>query len=191
MKPLLVIGASSFGQLVSVLAEECGRTVAGFVDDTANGPDIFAGTSDLGKKFEPGSHDLVMAIGYKHLRARLELFEKLRSSGFAFPPLIHPRARISNHARIGAGCLVMAGADVDAFTEIGNACVLWPNATVSHDNRIGENTFISPSATLCGFVTVGHSTFIGANCTIIDGSTVPQNGFIKASTRYYNCKQAP
>lgn len=190
MKPLLVIAASSFGRLVHVLAQDCGRTVAGFIDDTQLAPDILGKTSDLGSRIAPTDYDLVMAIGYRHLDARWALFTRLRAAGFEFPALIHPAARVSTHAAVGAGTIVMANADIDAFSAVGEACVIWPNATISHDNRIGCNTFISPAATLCGFVTIGDGSFIGANCTIVDGSTLRDGAFVKAATRYHIKTQA-
>jgi len=190
MKPLLIIGASSFGRLIAVLADDCARPVAGFVDDANAGPDVLGGTLDLGDTLLPSDYDLVLAIGYKHLQARFALFERLRAKGFYFPPLIHPGARMSPHVSVGEGTLIMSGADVDSFTDIGNACVLWPRTVVSHDNRIGPNTFISPAATLCGFVTVGPGSFIGANSTIVDGTTLAEGSFVKAATRYPHKKQA-
>lgn len=184
MKPLLIIGASSFGQLVKVLAEDTGRDSAGFIDDSNYGDGILGRTDELGTRFKPGAVDLAMAIGYKHLDARSVMFHRLLALGFQFPTLAHPSARISAHASIGSGCLIMANADIDAFTHIGNACVVWPNVTISHDNKIGEGTFISPAATLCGFVTVGELSFIGANSTIVDGSLLPPRSFVKAASRY-------
>ncbi|QZN82696.1 hypothetical protein K5K93_09975 [Stenotrophomonas sp. DR822] len=184
MKPLLIIGASSFGHLMAVLAEDCGRKVAGYVDDYHTGPGIAGTTTQLGEAISATDFDLVMAIGYKHLTARIELFDVLSQRGFHFPTLVHPRAVVSSRASIGDGCLLMSGVNVDAFTTIGDACVLWPGAIVSHDNQIGRNTFISPGATLCGFVSIGQDSFIGANCTIIDSSSVEDGGFVKAATRY-------
>lgn len=190
MKPLLVIAASSFGRLAGVLAQECGRDVAGFIDDTKFAEDILGTTADLGHDLTPYDYDLVMAIGYKHLDARLALFRRLCAAEFDFPSLIHPTARVSPHATIGNGTMVMANADVDAFTAVGDACVIWPNATVSHDSKVGCNTFISPAATLCGFVTIGQGSFIGANSTIVDGSTLQDGAFVKASTRHHIKTQA-
>lgn len=188
MKPLLIVGGSSFGQLMAVLAEDCGRVVAGFIDDVRIGPDIVGRTGDLGHVHAPTEYELVLAIGYKHLGPRMVLFRKLTEAGFDFPSLVHPTARISSRASVGAGCLIMAQVDIDAFTRIGDACVVWPKATISHDNRIGDNIFISPAATLCGFVSVGSGTFVGANCTIVDGSDIESGAFIKASTRYRTFK---
>lgn len=184
MKPLLIIGASSFGHLMAALAEDCGRRVGGYLDDYSTGPGIVGTTSQLGETLAATDFDLVMAIGYKHLAARIKSFDGLRGRGFQFPSLIHPRAAVSSRARIGDGCLLMSGVNVDAFTTIGDACVLWPGAIVSHDNQIGRNTFISPGATLCGFVSIGQGSFIGANSTIVDSSSVEEGGFVKAATRH-------
>lgn len=189
MKPLLIVGASSFGQLMAVLADDCSRSVAGFVDDTQTGPLVLGTSGDLGLELPPAEFDLILAIGYKHLQTRFRMFERLRAAGFHFPTLVHPTARVSSHAVVGKGCLIMAGTDIDAFTSIGNACVLWPHVTVSHDNRIGHNTFISPAATLCGFVSVGPGSFIGANSTIVDGSTLGDGSFVKAATRYHTANR--
>ncbi|WP_411834137.1 hypothetical protein [Pseudoxanthomonas mexicana] len=184
-KPLLIIGGSSFGSLSRILAEECGHQVAGFVDDFHTGPDVLGRMDDLGSRLAAADFGLVMAIGYKHLPFRFDLFRRLVEAGFDFPRLLHPSARISAHAEIGAGCMVMASADIDAFSRLGDACVVWPHATISHDNDIGANTFISPAATLCGFVSVGHSSFIGANSTLVNGASLPANSFVKAATRHH------
>ena len=186
MKPLLIIGGSSFGRLIKVLAEEIGRTVAGHVDDLHTDDWIVGRSDDLGSRFMPGDVDLAMAIGYRHMDARMTMFRRLTALGFDFPNLTHPSARISPHASIGAGSLVMANADIDAFSRVGELCVLWPNVTVSHDNAIGEGTFISPAATLCGFVSVGATSFIGASATIVDNSVLAPRSFVKAASRYDN-----
>lgn len=184
MRPLLIIGGSPFGRLVRALAEDADRDIAGFVDDFNQGESILGRTDELGTRFAPADVDLAMAIGYNHLEARLAMFRRLIERGFEFPTLVHPTARISARASLGAGCLVMANADIDAFTRIGDACVVWPNATISHDNTIGESTFVSPAATLCGFVSVGELSFIGANSTIVDGSVLPPRSFVKAASRH-------
>lgn len=184
MKPLLIIGASSFGRLLQVLAEDAGREVAGFIDDVSTDTGLYGRTTDLGTKLSADDYDLVMAIGYRHLERRLALFNQLTQDGFAFPALQHPTAYVSRKASIGAGAIIMAGANVDAFATVGPACVLWPQSTVSHDCLIETNTFISPAATLCGFVVVGHSSFIGANSVIVDGSTLPASSFVKAGSRH-------
>ncbi len=184
MKPLLIIGASSFGRLVRILAEDAGHDVAGFIDDFGGGEDVLGQTTDLGERLLPGDYDLTMAIGYNHLERRIALFNQLLGKGFSFPVLQHPSSYVSRKAVLGAGTMAMAGSNVDAFAVIGQACVLWPHATISHDCVVGENTFISPAATLCGFAEVGASSFIGANSVIVDGSILTASTFVKAGVRH-------
>ncbi len=186
MKPLLIIGGSSFSRLIRVLAEESGRTVAGCLDDFNTGEGIVGRTNELGSSISPNDFDLAMAIGYRHMDARMTMFRHLRALGFEFPSITHPRARISPYASVGTGSLVMASVDVDAFTRVGDLCVLWPHVTISHDSTIGEGTFVSPAATLCGFVSVGDLSFIGANSTVVDGSALPPRSFVKAASRHHN-----
>lgn len=184
MKALLVIGASSYGRLIRVIAEESGRSVAGFIDDTHEGPEILGTREALGSRLTPEDYDLAMAIGYSHLPARLALYYECLQKGFHFPPLVHPRAQVSTHARVGPGCVIMASANVDAFSEIEPLCVLWPAAVVSHDCVIRSNTFLSPNSTICGFVEVGHSTFVGAGSVVVNNCRVPDGTFVKAAMRY-------
>lgn len=191
MKPALIIGASSLGRLAMVLAEEAGIAVAGFVDDFNSGENVLGRTDDLGTRFMPGDFALIMGIGYKHMEVRAKMFGDLVRAGFDFPTLRHPNARVSPRATLGAGCLVMAGTDIDSFTRIGDACVIWPHAIISHDNTIGGNTFISPGATLCGFVSIGDSSFIGANSTIVDSSSLPPHSFVKAGSRHNSRPNTP
>lgn len=179
-----MIGASSFGRLLRNLIEDTGQEFAGYIDDFNTGPHVLGRRSDLGHRFFPQDFDLVMAVGYRHLPARLQIFAEASALGFRFPPFVHPRAYVSDKAEIGAGAMVMAGANVDAFAKVEKLAVLWPGAIVSHDSVIGENSFLSPGATVCGFVTVGGSTFMGAGSVVVDGVGVPSGSFIKAGTRY-------
>lgn len=183
MKPVLVIGASSFGKLLRNLLEDTGREFAGYVDDFNEGDGIIGRRSDLGARFTANDFDLVLAVGYRHLAARLQIFEEASALGFHFPALAHPRAYVSDKATVGAGSMVMAGANVDAFAQVDSLCVLWPGSIVSHDSVVGRNCFLSPGATLCGFVTLGDSTFMGAGSVVVDGADVPPGAFIKAASR--------
>lgn len=183
MKPVVVIGGSSFGRLVRVLVEECGRTFAGFVDDFNIREDIVGTRAALGAGIAAADFELVLGVGYNDLPARWRVYEEAVARGFYFPPLVHPRAVVSGHARVADGCLVMAGAAVDAFADLGPACVLWPGSVVSHDSTIGRNTFISPNATICGFVDLGHSSFLGAGSVVVDHATLPERTFAKACSR--------
>lgn len=183
MKPIIVIGSSSFGRLVRLLVEEVGRSFGGFVDDISKGDQVLGTLAQLGEQLLPSDYDVAMGIGYRNLDARWDVFLRGVDAGFSFPPLVHPRAVVSPQASIGEGCILMAGCNVDAFTNIDAGCVLWPGSVVSHDSHIGHNSFISPNATICGFVSVGSSSFIGAGSVLVDGANLPDRSFVRAASR--------
>lgn len=182
-RPVAIIGASSFGRLVRALVSDCGGTFAGYLDDFNSGDDIIGSLDKLEESGLPDRMDLVLAIGYRHLEARLAIFHRALDRGFHLPALVHPRAYVSAEAALGPGCIVMAGANIDAFAQVDGACVLWPGSVVSHDAWVGENTFVSPNATICGFSRVGPSSFLGAGCTLVDNVDLPPSSFVKAAQR--------
>lgn len=173
-----------FGRLVADLAQQSGFEVAGYIDDTNSAPNILGNYADCPKKFPPSEYSFVMAIGYKHLASRWAAYEKAIADGYVFPSIIHPRAVVSPRANIGAGCIVMAGANIDSFAELKPLSVAWPGTVVSHDSTIGNNTFLSPNCTICGFSQIGINCFIGAGAVVSDHVKIPPNTFVKAGTVY-------
>ena len=178
---LLVYGSRDFGKVLRELATDCGHAFAGFVDDVEPGNAGVVGTFEAARASHPASsHGLVMAIGYKHLEARLRIMAAARAAGYAFPALVHPAAHVHRTVQVGEGAIVMARAIVDVRAKLGQACVLWQGVNISHDSVIGDNTFLSPGAIVCGLASVGANCFLGAGSVIADHRTVPDGSFVKA-----------
>jgi sugar O-acyltransferase (sialic acid O-acetyltransferase NeuD family) len=183
---LLIYGSKDFGRLVRELVTACGHEAIGFVDDVSpDGEGVVGDYPAARRKHPPGDGvGMVIAIGYKNLAARHQVWTRVRADGYVTPALVHPTAIVAPGVKIGEGAIVMAGANVDAFSEIGALGVLWPGAIVSHDSRVGENSFLSPGAIVCGFVTTGRHCFLGAGSVIIDHRDVPDGAFVKAGAVY-------
>lgn len=172
------------GQVVRALLADCKLPFAGFIDDFTGGSEVIGSLEDLLASALAEECEIIMAIGYRHLEARLTRFDLLKSAGFRFATLVHPAAYVSASAHLGEGAIVMARAIVDVSASIGDAAVLWPGANVSHDCEIGRNTFMSPGSVICGCSRIGASCFIGAGAVITDHVDVPAGSFISAGTRY-------
>jgi len=182
---ILVYGSKDFGRLIRELVRTAGHECMGFIDDFATGPDIVGTYVDAQRLCPPTSGvGIVIAIGYEHIPARWSVFERVTSDGYAVPALIHPTAIVHSGVSVGNGAIVMAGANVDAFSEIGSLAVLWPGVIVSHDSVVGSNSFLSPGAIVCGFVTIGSGCFIGAGAVVADHRSVPAGSFVKAAGLY-------
>ena len=179
---VLVYGSSELGQVVKNLVKVCGHDFEGFIDDYKEG-DLVIGTYEYIKtQSQYKWHGIAIAIGYKDLAKRWDIYQKLNIDGYKIISLIHPQALISPTSNIGRGSIIMMGAIVDCFTEIKELSVLWNGSVVSHNSIIGENSFISPNATICGCTEIGRNTFIGAGSIITDHKKVPERSFIKAGS---------
>lgn len=184
MMRLLIYGSGDFAATVSELVRHCGHEAIGMVDDFSSGPGILGDLESVRDSHPPPGFGIVLAIGYSNLEARWSAWERARAAGYRAPPLIHPRAYVSDTASVGEGSMVMAGAIVDARAVLGEHVVLWPGSCVNHDVVVEKNCFISPNATLCGFAHVGSHSFIGAGAALVDHAVVPEGGYIKMLSRY-------
>ncbi len=180
---LLVYGSSEFGVVLRDVLHDCGHEFAGFVDDVhPDRPGVVGAFASARASHPPSGYGMVLAVGYKHLEARVRILAAARAAGYRFATLVHPDAHVHSSAVIGEGTVVMALAIVDRGARIGESCVLWPGANISHDSSVGGNTFVSPGAIVCGFAKVGSSCFVGAGSVIADHCTVPDGSFVKAGS---------
>jgi sugar O-acyltransferase (sialic acid O-acetyltransferase NeuD family) len=177
---LLVYGSRDYARVVRDHLELCAHEFGGFIDDYATGSGIVGTYAEVLRSHAPSAHAIAVGIGYKDLRARRDVLDRLARDGWTLPPLVHPRAWVRDTSAIGQGAVVMAGAAVELNALIEPGCVLWSNVVVSHDAQIGRNTFLSPGVTVCGFARVGRDCFVGAGAVIVDRCTVPDGSFVRA-----------
>lgn len=182
MSKILVYGSQEFGRVVRDLVGQCGHEFVGYVDDFNRGECILGTYEEVVTQLSPDRYEMVIAVGYKNLAARWQVYEKVKSRGYRVPALIHPRAYVRDSDGVGEGAIVMAGAIVDINVTLAPLAVVWPGVVVNHDSKVGANTFLSPNATICGCVNVGEHCFIGANATVVDHRHVPAGSFVKAGS---------
>jgi len=75
---------------------------------------------------------------------------------------VHNFVTISDHARIGHGCILYPGVFVGPEVEIGDDCILYPNVVIYDRCRIGNRVIIQANATV-GEDGFGFSTHDGAH----------------------------
>lgn len=173
-RSLAIVGAGGHGRVVADCAGALGRDRIEFFDDKgvgiASGPWPVVGVvRDLFDRI--GDYDDVI-VGIGDNRARLDLYRALAGRGATMAPLIHPRATVSRHARIGAGSVVFAGAVVNFGAVVGQACIVNTGATVDHDACLADGVHISPGAHLGGAAVIGECSWIGIGATVREGVTV-------------------
>jgi UDP-perosamine 4-acetyltransferase len=101
--------------------------------------------------------------------ARARLYALGQGAGFEAVVAVHPRAVVSPHARLGAGCVVCAAAVVNPEASVGVNCIINTAAIVEHDVRLGNHVHVGPGACLAGGALVGDGSHIGAAASVKQG----------------------
>lgn len=178
----MIYGSSIFAKVLRSLLDDCALTFNGYIDDFSTGDDIAGSYQSLWQILQEKHESVFLGVGYKDLLAREKIASRLVADNLSPKPLIHPKAIVHSSAKIGVGCIIMAGAIVDCRVEMGPWGVVWPGTVINHDSFVGANTFLSPNSTICGLVTIGANTFVGAASVILDRRDVPSGSFIKAGS---------
>jgi UDP-perosamine 4-acetyltransferase len=111
---------------------------------------------------------------------RRTAFERLLAEGFELPPILHAAAVVSDWARLGRGCHVLAGAVVNADAEVGDDVIVNTGAIVEHDCRIGAHVHLGPGAVVAGLARIGESAQIGMGALVIQDVTVGAGALVAA-----------
>ena len=184
--PILIAGASTYGELIAELAAGHDAVSAvGFVDDTpARQGTSFAGLPVLGKiddlgriAAEAGVTDVAVAIGDS--ASRQHVAGRVREQGVRLATLVHPKAYVSPSARLGPGVIV------DALAYVGTHCVLeegvsvWPTVSISHDIHVGSYASLMAGSVIGGFSKVMPGVKVAMHSTWPSYSTVAEEPVVK------------
>lgn len=110
-----------------------------------------------------------MVISVEDNMIRKRLVAKIKHE---FGKVIHPKADVSDYAKIGDGTVIIHGSIVQSGCKVGKHAILNTSCVVDHDSTIGDFSHISPNVTICDNVTIGEGVHIGAGATIIPGITI-------------------
>jgi sugar O-acyltransferase (sialic acid O-acetyltransferase NeuD family) len=183
MKKLAIIGSGDLGKQIKNLALESSEyIISGFFDDfkpigsLVEGFPVLGNLDNIQKHFENGTFDeLLIGIGYKHMKIRQELFERFRHQ-IPFGKIIHSSCIIHNSVSIGSGSIVYSGTHIDMGALIGENCLIYNGCIIAHDTQIASHTILSPGVKIAGFskieslVNLGIGTIISDNVTVAMGT---------------------
>lgn len=159
-------GTYAIGGLVGA-TEELGTSVLGHL--------VIGTDADLKDLAEDFDHALVAVGQIGSPERRTALFAMLDQLGFGMPSIVSPLARVSRHAAIGRGTIVMHGAIVNAGGSVGSNCIINSNALIEHGATVQDHCHISTGAILNGGVRVGTGSFVGSGSVVREEVRIGRN----------------
>jgi len=137
--------------------------VAEKVNQSVLGYPIIGTDKDLGELVKKYRHFFITIGQIESADVRIEKFKFLNRLGVNFPVIISPVARVTGHAVIGEGTIIMHNVVVNAGAKIGRNCIINTGAIIEHDAVIGDHCHISTAAVVNGGTKIGSKTFLGSN----------------------------
>ena len=170
-----IIGAGDLGIQLAHLARKTGKyEPAVFFDDTlapgtiVSGIPVRGGLDAIGSaNGSPPFDELIVAIGYRHLAFRQQVFARLQGR-FRFATLVDPSAIVDATCTLGEGAVVYPGCVLDMNVHVDGNALLNAGCVVAHDSVVGAGCFLSPAVKLAGFVTLEPSVVLGIGTVVID-----------------------
>lgn len=182
LRKLVIIGSGELGiQILHLALQSDEFQVVGFVDDflpigtLINDFKVIGSVNDVFSLYAENKLDcLVVAIGYKHMDFRKEVFERFNNQ-IPFATIIHKTCFVDPTSRIGDGVVLYPGCIIDKNVVIEQNVLINLGVIISHDSRLKSHSFISPAVSISGFCVVGQCCKLGTNTTLIDNLTIADN----------------
>ncbi|MEK5256448.1 acetyltransferase [Paenibacillus sp. FSL F4-0125] len=188
MKDLIIVGAGGFGRELLQWIKDINKvnktwTIKGFIDDNSNAlADLQCDYKVIGsiKEWEPNYNE-VYACAIANPGIKENVVASLKSKGASFESIIHPKAIIGDHNRIGEGLIAYPNSCITANVVIGDFVTLLSSG-IGHDAIVGDYSTISSYCDITGGVKIGKRVFLGSHVTIVPGRKIGDDAFLGAGS---------
>ena len=188
-QPIIIFGTGSLARLSFYYAsQDMGLKVLGFVvDKNRRTMDNFCNLPVISweeclYKYQPNEIYFYIALGYKVMRQRQHLYERIKSAGYKFQSIISKSSYIAETAIIGENNFIMPGAIIEPEVYLGVNNIIWSNTTICHDSKIGNHNFFAANSTIGGEVSIGDCCFFGFTSTVIQQLTINDDVLLAAQS---------
>lgn len=148
---------------------------------TLDGVPLIGGDERLAGLLDDGVQAAVIGVGGTGDNApRARVHQMLEQLGFELPSVVHPRACLADTALLGAGTVVLAGANVGPGVVIGANVIVNTSAVVEHDCVLEADVHVASGAILGGGVRVDRGAHVGLGAVVLQGRRIGAGALIGA-----------
>lgn len=190
VQQIIFVGGGGHCRSCIEVAESAGLVVAGYVAPDADPITELLGCAWLGDdswlasaQAKAPEYGYLVAVGQTgNAAVRQSLFSTLLQTSLPLISLLASSAILSRHAHLGAGCVVMHGAVINAGVMVGDNCIVNSMALLEHDVQIGHHCHISTGSRLNGGVVIGDGVCIGSGAILLPGVRIADGVIIGAGS---------
>lgn len=182
-KALLILGSRTLAVEIADLAAEIpGVEVAGFVEnlDRDRCRETLEGLPVYWVEQLAGMRHSHCAVGGLATTERSVFVEQAAAQGMEFATLVHPAARISKTAHLGAGTIASVGCVVGAHARLERHVLVNRGVLIGHHTQIGEFSTLQPGANVAGCCRLAEHVYIGMGAIVVDKIAIGAHSFVSA-----------
>lgn len=166
-KPVIFWGVSDLAKMLYILSKDIINlnVVAFMADDEYCSDAEFCGLpvwkfSTLNKEIIE-EYDFLICIGYKNMRCRKIIYDKLLKIGCHFINFIYPTATVLPEVKMGTNNIILSNVTIENNVKIGHNNIFWSQTLLCHNTVIGNHNFFAPRTTFAGNCEIGNLCFFG------------------------------
>jgi UDP-3-O-[3-hydroxymyristoyl] glucosamine N-acyltransferase len=201
-RPLVLLGSNSNIFKLVELAESCGVTLAGIIDNDYHGQGEYKGIPIIAREEDVAEfahrYQFLCATNWtpdpasaRNVQKRTRQLTLINQLNLPLATLISPLAAVSSRSVVRPGTIVYPFASVEPEVVVGSHSILYDYSIVGHESRVGNNVVLQRHVLVTSLVTVENNVYMGlcsracrSNTTIGNGTFVHPNIMILRSTEH-------
>ena len=179
-KPLVIIGASAFGEVAyEYFTHDSEYEVVAF---SVERPYVTKETlfdipivpfDELAERYPASRHTVFTALVYNRMnRIRARLYREAKTLGYSFATYVSSEAFVWRNVTVGENSFIFEGTSCSRSPRSATTSFSWSGNHIGHHSRIRDHCFLASHIVVSGFVDVGEYCFIGVNATIANNVTI-------------------
>jgi UDP-N-acetylbacillosamine N-acetyltransferase len=188
---IAIFGANSLTKLlIELVRDDGGQVACVVVDDDSWTGQSFHGVPLLRYSALQGPKRILSAVGYRAMRARRQVFDRLERDGHEMTNYISSGASVSRSVEMGSGNIVMPGVVIEPLARIGCGNLFWSQSLVCHEVIVGNHNYVAAGCVIGGHCLIGDLCFMGNASTTIDGVSLSDETYVLAGSVIFENTEA-